>query len=107
MRRLRAGHHRTIDGNYQTLINDVLRACIEGALQAVILSPFASLRVNFAKDPGSSRESVNRVNYGGSSPKIRAQNDSAFEFFRNLVRPALRGAWGEIRAHQAAISAGG
>ena len=32
---------------------------------AVILGPFASLRVNFPKDPGSSRESVNRVCYGG------------------------------------------
>jgi hypothetical protein len=35
---------------------------------------FASLSV--AKDPGSSRKSVNTVNYGGSSPKKRAQNDS-------------------------------
>jgi hypothetical protein len=50
-------------------------------LQAVILSE--------AKDPGSSRESVNRVNYGGSSPKMRAQNDSVFEFFHSRMSPAL------------------
>ena len=43
----------------------------------VILSPFASLRVNSAKDVGSSQESVSRANYGGSSPKMPAQNDSA------------------------------
>jgi len=41
------------------------------------------LRVNFAKDPGSSWGSVNRVNYGGSSPKMRAQNDSIGAFIRN------------------------
>jgi len=32
---------------------------------------------------------VNRANYRGSSPKMRAQNDSAYEFFRNLFSPAL------------------
>jgi hypothetical protein len=36
---------------------------------------------------------ANRVNYGGSSPKMRAQNDSAYDFFRNLLSPALRDAW--------------
>ena len=35
---------------------------------------------NVAKDPGSSRRSAKRVNFGGSSPKIRAQNDSTNEF---------------------------
>jgi hypothetical protein len=30
-----------------------------------------------AKDPGSSGGLANRLNYGGSSPKMRAQNDSA------------------------------
>ena len=30
-----------------------------------------------AKDPGSLRGLANRVNYGGSSPQKRAQNDSA------------------------------
>jgi hypothetical protein len=55
---------------------------------AVILSATKDLgiplRVNSAKDLGTSRESVNRVNYGGSSPKVRVQNDSAYEFFRSL-----------------------
>jgi len=60
---------------------------------AVILSPFASLRVNFAKDPGSSLGSVNRANYRGSSPKVRAQNDSADGFFRSLFSPALPNPW--------------
>ncbi len=63
---------------------------------AVILSEAKNLalplRVNYAKDPGSSRE-VNGVNYGGSSPKTRAQNDSTYEFFRSLFSPALRDAW--------------
>ena len=36
-----------------------------------------------AKDPGSSREWVNRANYRGSSPKGRAQNDSASAWAQN------------------------
>jgi len=52
--------------------------------RAFILSPFASLRVNFAKDRGVLWESVNRVDYGGSSPKIRAQNDSTDGFSHSL-----------------------
>ena len=47
----------------------------------------STLILSAAKDPGRSRESVNRVNYGVSSPKKRAQNDSAYEFFRRLFRP--------------------
>ena len=43
-----------------------------------------SQTLSAAKDPGSSLGLVNRVNYRGSSPKVRAQNDSACEFFRKL-----------------------
>ena len=30
---------------------------------------------------------MNNANYGGSSPKKRAQNDTAYQLFRNLVSP--------------------
>jgi hypothetical protein len=56
----------------------------EKPFHAVILSLLASLRVNFTKDSGSSLGWAIRVNYRGSSPKERAQNDRAFEFFRSL-----------------------
>jgi hypothetical protein len=62
---------------------------------AVILSEAKDLalplRVKFAQDPGGSRRSVNRVNYGGSSPQLRAQNDSPHQSFRKSM--ALRDAW--------------
>ena len=59
----------------------VFRGCGE-RFNAVILSE--------AKDPGSSRPSVNTPNYGGSLPKMRAQNDSAYKSSRNNI--ALRDA---------------
>ncbi len=43
----------------------------------ILMSPFALLRVNSARDLVSSQESVSRATYRGSSPKLRAQNDSA------------------------------
>ncbi len=39
-----------------------------------------------AKDPGSSRL-MHRANYGGSSPKMRAQNDSAYDCCAKCVNP--------------------
>jgi hypothetical protein len=69
-------------------VQDVAEKCSD----AVIPSPFAEstrspfaeftlseangLRENSAQDPGSSQGPVGRANYGGSSPKTRAQNDS-------------------------------
>jgi len=50
------------------LKSEVRRPASDKRSHAVILSA--------AKDPGSSLELVNRVNYRGSSPKVRAQNDS-------------------------------
>jgi glyoxylase-like metal-dependent hydrolase (beta-lactamase superfamily II) len=61
-----------------------------GALQAAEKRCHAVI-LSAAKAPRSSRGAVNRANYGGSSPKMRAQNDSATNFSATSIAAPSRG----------------